>query len=139
MKQANILMVLLLAAVGLFSSCEKEEGPTASATFTTITSGDIDGDVTGNGGSFTKTYTWQNSMPTADYNMDITASRGGSFQLVIKDAEGKNVLDKKLTAGDGEDSKSGVTSSSGLPGAWTVTIVLTDFNGDGSFSLSKGD
>ncbi|WP_162056487.1 hypothetical protein [Pontibacter pamirensis] len=139
MKQAKILVVLLLAAVGLFSSCEKEEGPTANATFTTTTSGDTDGDVTGNGGSFAKTYTWQNSMPTADYNMDITASRGGSFQLVIKDAEGKNVLDKKLTAGDGEDSKSGVTSSSGAPGAWTVAIVLTDFNGDGSFSLNKGD
>ena len=70
--------------------------------------------------------------------MDITAAKGGSFQLLVKDANGKVVLDKTVVAGQGEDSRSGVTTA-GASGEWTVTVNLTDFIGDGSFSLSKGD
>lgn len=138
MKQTKVLMILLLAAVGIFSSCEDKDAQMANASFATIASGDLDGDVTGNGGSASKDYTWNNSLSTADYNMDITATKSGSFQLLVKDANGKIVLDKTIIAGQGEDSKSGVTTA-GEPGAWTVTVKLTDFNGDGSFSLSKGD
>ena len=138
MKLTKIFAFFLFAAVGLFSSCEKEEPQAAKVTFATIAAGDIDGDVTGNGGTTSKSYNWQNSLATADYNMDITAVKGGSFQLLIKDANGKIVLDKTLVAGQGEDTRSGVALS-GTPGSWTVSVTLTDFNGDGSFSLSKGD
>ena len=138
MKLTRIFMLMLFVAVGFFSSCEKEEPQVANVTFATIAAGDIDGDVTGNGGTTSKSYNWNNSLSTADYNMDITAVKGGSFQLLIKDASGKLVLDKTLVAGQGEDSRSGVTST-GTPGSWTVTVTLTGFNGDGSFSLSKGD
>ena len=138
MKLSKLFLLTLFIAVGLFSSCEKEEPQAAKVTFATIATGDIDGDVTGNGGSTSKSYNWHNSLSTADYNMDITAVKGGSFQLLIKDANGKIVLDKTVIAGQGEDTRSGVTLS-GTPGSWTVTVNLKDFNGDGSFSLSKGD
>lgn len=130
-----------MAFVGFFTSCKDDApAPVATVTYTpsTVTVGEVDGDVTGNGGSTSKTYTWNNSLTKAEFNMDITATNGGSFQLLVEDSEGLLVVDKTLVAGGLEDSKSG-TSSTGTPGDWTVTVVLTDFNGDGSFSLSQGN
>jgi hypothetical protein len=69
--------------------------------------------------------------------MDITAAKGGSFRLVMADADGNVVSDQTLTRGVGDDSKSGV-SSQGTPGDWTITITLTEFAGDGSFSINPG-
>ncbi len=100
--------------------------------------GDVDGDFTGNGGSETRTFFWQNSLNTADYNADITSSSNGLFEMEVRDADGNIVLDKSLRGGMEPDSFSGVTSS-GTSGIWSVTITLSSFNGDGSFSLSEGD
>jgi hypothetical protein len=36
------------------------------------------------------------------------------------------------------DSFSGV-SSAGTAGIWTITISVSNFNGDGSFTLSEGN
>lgn len=139
MKLANIFMIMMIAAVAFLSSCEDDApAPAASVTYTPTATNSVDGDIGGNGGSTSKTYTWQNALDKAEYNMDITASKGGSFQLLIKDANGQLVLDKTLVAGGIEDSKSGSTST-GTPGAWSVTVILTNFNGDGSFSLSQGN
>lgn len=100
--------------------------------------GDVDGDFTGNGGSESRTFLWQNSLNTADYNADITATSEGSFRMVVQDADSNVVLDRSLSGASEPDSFSGVTSS-GTPGIWSVTITLTSFNGDGSFSLSEGN
>ena len=100
--------------------------------------GDVDGDFTGNGGSTTRTFVWQNNLSTADYNADITATSEGVFKMDVKDADGNVVLNKSLNGAVEPDSFSGVTSSR-TSGIWTVTITLTSFNGDGSFSLSEGD
>ncbi|NJB87140.1 hypothetical protein GGR26_002917 [Lewinella marina] len=100
--------------------------------------GDIDGDFVGSGGSATRIFTWRNNLSTADYNADITASKGGTFTMVVKDSDGQTVLDRGLSAGTEPDSFSGVTRA-GTPGLWTVTLELTAFNGSGSFSLSEGD
>ncbi|MGC6431249.1 MAG: hypothetical protein ACON5F_09430 [Jejuia sp.] len=99
--------------------------------------GDVDGDFTGTGGSATRVFEWQNNLSTADYNADITATAEGSFKIVVKDADGNVVLDKSLSGAVEPDSIDGVTAS-GTPGIWTVTITLTSFKGDGSFSLSAG-
>lgn len=122
------------------ASCGDDDNPlTASVTITTPTQiGDIGGDVTGNGGSYTQTYDYVNQMATADYNMDFTSGPGGSFKMVVQDADGTEVLNRTLIKGQGDDSASGVTSS-GTPGTWKVIITLTDFDGDGSFSLSEGN
>ncbi|MGY5846820.1 hypothetical protein ACW6QP_05325 [Salegentibacter sp. HM20] len=100
--------------------------------------GDIDGDFTGNGGSTTRTFTWSNAEPTADYNADITATTDGSFKMVVRDANNNSVLDRSLSGASEPDSFSGVTQT-GTPGVWSVTISLTNFKGDGSFSLSEGN
>ena len=48
------------------------------------------------------------------------------------------VLDRSLYGAAEPDTIDGVTAS-GEPGNWSVTITLTSFNGDGSYSLSAGD
>ena len=100
--------------------------------------GDVDGDFTGNGGSGTRTFMWQNSLSRADYNADITATAEGLFNMTVRDADDNIVLDRSLNGAVEPDSFDGVTSN-GTSGIWTVTVTLTNFNGDGSFSLSEGD
>jgi sugar/nucleoside kinase (ribokinase family) len=89
--------------------------------------GDVDGDFTGNGGSDTRTFLWQNNKTTADYNADITATSEGSFRMVIKDADGATVLYKTLRGDSEPDSIDGVTSC-GTSGIWSVIITLTNFH-----------
>ena len=100
--------------------------------------GDVDGDFTGNGGSATKTFLWMNNLTTADYNADITASAEGTFNMLVLDADGNTVLNRSLDGASEPDSFSGVTDA-GASGIWSVTISLSSFNGDGSFSLSEGN
>ncbi|NER15713.1 hypothetical protein [Spongiivirga citrea] len=100
--------------------------------------GDVDASFTGNGGSATRVFSWNNNLVTADYNADITATSDGNFQMIVRDAEETIVLDRTIQGGAEPDSFSGVTSQ-GVSGIWTVTIVVTNFNGDGSFSLSEGN
>lgn len=91
------------------------------------------GDFTGNGDSGTYSFVWDNSSDRAELNFDIT-SNTGNVQFVLKDAKGNEVLNQVRNAG-GEDTFSGV-SDEGKKGNWLVEIILTDFNGDGSFSLT---
>ena len=100
--------------------------------------GDIDGDFIGDGGTMSKTFSWSNSLSRADYNAEITATAEGKFQMIVRDADAAIVLDRSLDGSVEPDSFSGVTSA-GTSGIWTVTLVLTDFNGDGSYSLSEGN
>ncbi|MEQ8907548.1 MAG: hypothetical protein RIC95_00015 [Vicingaceae bacterium] len=151
-------LIIAAAIVGLISassltSCKKEEGCTdpnannystnaeeddGSCTYPTINlNATGDGDVTGGGGSASSTNEWTNSQSKAELNMDITAASGGRFQIIVKDSDGTEVINETLTVGIGDDSKN-ICSASGTPGTWTVTVSLTDFSGDGSFSLSQG-
>ncbi len=100
--------------------------------------GDIDASFTGNGGTATRIFSWNNNLSTADYNADITATSEGSFRIIVRDSEEVIVLDRTIQGGAEPDSIDGVTSS-GTSGIWTVTIEVTSFNGDGSFSLSEGN
>jgi len=50
--------------------------------------------------------------------------------MIVEDDKGTVVLDKTRSAG-GNDTYSGV-SDAGESGLWTVTLILPDFNGDGS-------
>ena len=143
MKTPNFKLLTMLTAltlfIGTFTSCsDDDDGPTANITVNEGPSGDIGGDFTGNGGDASRTINWTNNLATADYNADITATAGGVFKMVVADANGTVVLDRTLNGGTEPDSIDGVTSS-GEPGNWTVTITLTSFNGDGSYSLSAGN
>jgi hypothetical protein len=133
------LFILTFFSITLLStSCSSDDDAFANITLNEVSIGDIGGDFIGNGGDNSKTFNWQNSLSTADYNADITSSSNGMFQMIVKDSEGTTVLDRSLDGNVEPDSYSGVTSI-GVSGAWTVTIILTNFNGDGSFSLSEGN
>ena len=134
--QISALIVILLTSTIFLSSCNKDE-PFATVSINEVGS-DVGGDVTGDGGSVVSSYNWNNPLSTVDWNMDITAASGGNFNLKMVDSDGATVLDQTLTVGQGDDSKSGV-SSVGTSGQWTITVTLTNFNGDGSFSISPGD
>ena len=102
----------------------------------TSTGADPAGDFTGTGDSGTYSFAWVNSKKKANVNFDITSS-SGSVQMIVNDARGREVLNQTLTAG-GNDTYSGV-SEEGKEGTWLVTIILTEFNGDGSYSLNPGN
>lgn len=142
MKTSNFNLLALFSAmvlfIGTFPSCSDDDGPTANITSNEGPSGDIGGDFTGNGGNASRTISWSNNLATADYNADITATATGTFNIVVADSEGTVVLDTTLNGGTEPDSIDGVTQA-GEPGIWTVTITLTSFNGDGSYSLSAGN
>ena len=143
-RDLSMIMTLLIAISFIsFVSCSKEyeDREIIEDTYTGniyVTSGGQDpgGDFTGNGDSGTFTFAWVNPQSKASANFDITTPTG-SVQMIVKDDEGTVVLDKTRSAG-GNDTFSGV-SESGVSGTWKVTLVLTDFNGDGSYSLHPGD
>jgi len=141
MKTSNLklctTLTVLILFLGICSSCSDDDSPTANITVNEGPSGDIGGDFTGNGGNASRTINWTNNLATADYNADITATATGIFNIKVADAQGTLVLDRTLNGETEPDSIDGVTST-GEPGVWTVTITLTSFNGDGSYSLSAG-
>ena len=135
----NLFKISLFAfGLVLFTACSDDDGPTASITVVEETNGDTGGDFTGNGGTATRTFVWQNSQTTAEYNADITATATGVFNMILLDAEGTEVLNRSLGETAEPDSFSGVTVA-GVAGEWTVTITVTNFSGDGSYSLSAGN
>ena len=131
-----ILSIIMTTLLSL--SCSNDDNLFANVTLTEGIDGDIGGDFTGNGGSTSKTFNWQNNLSTADYNADITASNTGLFRMIVKDSEGTTVLDRSLNGAVEPDTFSGATSS-GKAGTWTVTINVSNFKGDGSFTLSEGN
>ncbi|WP_232520909.1 hypothetical protein [Flagellimonas nanhaiensis] len=138
-------MILTMVAATTFVSCSDDDDTTVRVRVNGVAfdngddfNGDVDGDFTGTGGSATRTFMWQNNLSRADYNADITSTAAGTFNIVVRDIDGNVVLDRSLEGATEPDSFSGVTDS-GASGIWSVTITLTNFNGDGSFSLSEGN
>ena len=137
---------LLMGVLIFFTACSNDDDTFVRVTVNGVVivedvsdfNGDIDGSFTGNQGSATLPFNWNNNLTTADYNADITATSEGIFQMIVEDSEGNVVLDRSIRGDREPDSIDGVTAA-GAPGLWTVTIILTDFTGDGSFSLSEGD
>ena len=137
-----VLATAVIASVSLNScSDEYEDREIITDTY----SGNIDvtsvgfdpaGDFTGNGDSGTFSFAWRNPQRRASANFDITTNTG-SVQMIINDNAGTVVLDRILTAG-GVDSYSGV-SDAGEEGIWIVKLIITDFIGDGSYSLHPGN
>ena len=154
MRNFKTMFLLLLPAMVLFTSCSKDEDSFARVTvngtiLTTSASdftvgdrsdfnGDIDASFTGKNGTATRIFTWNNNLSTADYNADITATSEGNFRMIVEDSEGMVVLDRSIQGGTEPDTIGGVTAV-GASGIWTVTIQVTNFTGDGSFSLSEGN
>jgi hypothetical protein len=144
MKRSRTIltMVLAISFIAGVSSCKKyrkyDDGDVLESTFTgnvmvTSTGTNPGGDFTGEGDSGIHSFIWDNSSKKGELNFDIT-SNSGSVTFVLKDAKGDEVLNATRSAG-GEDTYSGV-SVEGKSGKWLVEVTLTDFNGDGSYSLT---
>jgi hypothetical protein len=140
-----VTMSLVLVGMTVFTSCEKYRGYDNMQVIENTYSGSVQigstgsdpgGDFTGIGDSGEYSFAWYNAKKKAEAAFDITTNTG-SVQMIIYDVKGKEVLNETRSAG-GNDSFSGI-SSSGEPGTWKVTLILTDFNGDGSFSISPVD
>lgn len=135
---------ILVLSLG-FTSCKKYrkydnmevlENTYSGNMLITSVGSDPAGDFTGTGDSGIYSFVWDNSSKTAQLNYDITTN-SGSVRFVLKDASGDVVLDQTRSAG-GNDTYAGV-SSEGKRGKWLVEVTLTNFNGDGSFSISPGN
>lgn len=146
MLKSTLKFALLLSILISSASCSKEYADyknkeVVEDTYTGNVESegkvDPDGDFTGNGDSGTYSFAWENSKKTADVNFDVTTSAGGSVQMIINDAKGKEILNETRPV-DGNDTFSGVTAE-GKEGTWLVQLIFTDFNGDGSYSLSPGN
>ncbi len=153
---STLKLFTFLLAFTFLTSCSNDDGDDSFANVTvngtTLTTnpsdfvvgdrsdfnGDIDASFTGNGGTTSRVFSWNNNLRTADYNADITATSDGSFGIVVRDSQEDVVIDRTIQGGSEPDSIDGVTQT-GESGIWTVTIDVTNFNGDGSFSLSEGD
>ena len=129
--QVGLLIMLSLILVS-FTSCEKDD---LYATIKVVEPDNKNGDIIGNGGSATKTWTFTNPNTRVGWDMTINDATSGSFQLILKDASGTVVLDNTLTAGSGPQSADGTTPEGGVAGTWNCTIKLTNFNGTGDYSF----
>lgn len=143
MKTKRIFTLIAAVSLGVaVSSCNKlKDGKVVTDTYSgnvnpTSSGTDPGGDFTGSGDNGTYAFGWENTKTNAEVNFDITTPTG-SLNFILEDADKNEVLNKTRSAG-GNDSFSG-ESSAGTPGVWKVTMIFTDFNGDGSYSLSPVD
>lgn len=117
-----------------YSSKAKKNDNTCTYPVINVSGTGKSGDISGSGGTVSKTFNFTNSNSTVGWDMSINSS-SGSFQLVLKDASGSVMVDKTLTGGSGPQSASGTSSAGGTPGTWTCIITLTKFSGSGDYSF----
>lgn len=134
----NVLFMCLLTLV-LLGSCKKLEPGViennySGAVLVTSSGSNPAGDFTGDGDSGSYSFAFDNPKTKVQVNFDITTPTG-SVRIVIEDKKGKTVLDQTLSGGSGTDTFSGL-SSEGKKGVWKVTLTLTNFDGDGSYSIN---
>ncbi len=142
MKQKLIILLSIATLVSCgkynkYDDNEVIENSYSGNVLLTSSGSDPAADFTGDGDSGTYSFAWVNSSKTASVNFDIT-SQTGSVQIILNDKKGKEVLNQTLTGGTDVDTYAGV-SEEGKPGTWKVTVILSNFNGDGSYSIHPGD
>ncbi len=93
------------------------------------------GEFNGNNSNGTYSFYWNNNKDFANADIDIEVSKG-SARLIIIDSKQVEVFNTELTS-KGINSFSGITNK-GTPGEWQVVLHFKDFNGEGSFSVERG-
>ena len=138
MKKITFLLVF---AISIFSSCETYRGyeslEVVDDTYTgelriDESVGDIDGTFSGIGDSGTFSFVWDNPSRGAVLVLDVI-SGSGTVQLLLNDSRGEEVLNETLTAAAMVSLSQATTNN--RSGKWLVTLVFTDFDGEGTFDL----
>lgn len=80
--------------------------------------------------STTLTYTWRNTGTVANVNHSTTTT-AGSARLVVRSANGTDVYDKGLVPSLNEQT------ATGMPGDWTIRLVLSNYSGTLNFRMQK--
>ncbi|MFO8234937.1 MAG: hypothetical protein R6U04_06015 [Bacteroidales bacterium] len=133
--------LILISGLAIVTSCEKYDNYDDKEVIENTYSGNIGlsgtvealGDFTGDGDSGTFSFVWENPINKASVDFDVSTAPGGSCQIVLNDAKGKEVFNKTRPE-DGNDSFTGQTEE-GKEGKWLVTIKLTNFDGDGTYDI----
>jgi hypothetical protein len=144
LKKITIKKALLfLLSFTLIVSCSKYEQFGNTEIIENTYTGNIDdisgdsepdADFTGNNDSGTFSFAWVNLSNKAKLKFDITSGSTGNVQFILNDKKGKEVLNQNLTGSSNIDSYEGI-SEEGKAGTWKVTVISTNFNGDGSFEI----
>ncbi len=143
------LLIGLITLFAAISACDPDDDNKDCNNLNVIENtytGDIDvnsfgldpsADFEGNNDSGIYSFEWCNPQSRASLDFEITPTAGGSVRMILRDHAGEVVLDKTRPDG-GNDSFSGV-SDNGINGTWTVEVILSNVNGDGSWSMSPGE
>lgn len=147
MKTINILVFLILI-VGFTSmtSCKKEYEKydnkevvenTYTGNIELLGKDELNGNFDGKDDSGELSFVWENKGIKADIDFFITSAPGGTIQLILNDAKGKEVFNKTLPDG-ANDTYSGL-SEEGRTGKWLVTIKLKNVDGNGGYDIKPRD
>lgn len=143
-KVTGKLLVVLLISLTIFS-CNKyakyDDHEVIQNTFSGSVGvdddSDPDGNYSGSGDNGVFSFAWVNTKTKASVKFDIDAT-SGSVQMILNDKNGKKIFDHTLTAGSGVNSYEGMTDE-GKPGTWKVTLIFTNFDGNGSYEIDPKD
>ncbi len=139
------ILIISLILLGL-ASCKKYDKfdnaeiieNSYSGSITTDNDSDPDGNFTGNVNSGTFAFAWVNSKEKAKVKLSIDQSSAGNIQMILNDAKGKEKFNKTLTGGDNEISFEEF-SEAGKIGTWKVTLIFSDFKGEGSYEIDPAN
>lgn len=157
MKKVNFILVALLMGIAgtlTLTSCQKEGCTDPNANNYDPDAKNSDGSclyphivpsvikdgvyyVTSNGGSISESHTWNNSDIEAEYEIEFLEEEFGSIQVIILDANGKEVANETMLVGEDITPIEDCTLT-GVAGTWTVTITISEFFGEASIALFEG-
>lgn len=137
---------ILIGGLTTMTSCKKEYEKydnkevienTYSGNIELFGTDELNGNFDGDGDSGELSFVWENTGTKADVDFFITSTPGGTIQIILNDAKGKEVFNQKRPEG-ANDSFSGL-SEVGETGKWLVTIKLTNVDGNGGYDIKPRD
>jgi hypothetical protein len=114
---------VLAGCVGSDFSNTSSSGANVGCTSDTNTA-TFGGQATSNSGTASCSFTASMPQPSVSFAGQVTS---GSVSVSITDAAGKTVYQAGLT---GQNSASNGKTSVGVPGTWTITVLMSSYTGN---------
>ena len=145
MKPVKTAVFLLMTLSFSLSSCflidpVEEDDFEARISLDADISKGVSGEVYGDGGHEVRILRWTNPGTSVTLILELMPGTDGDIVVRVNDAERMEVLNRYWSAEEANGSFviSGV-SAEGAPGLWSVSISLSNFDGDGSYSVTNGN